>query len=40
MDIKDSLAAVQPARIAPKAECTRDTRGQEPCAVKDCENCN
>lgn len=28
--------------IAPnsKAECTRDTRGDSPCAVKDCENCN
>lgn len=23
-----------------KAECTRDTRGDAPCAVKDCENCN
>jgi hypothetical protein len=21
-------------------ECTRDTRGESPCAVKDCENCN
>ena len=23
-----------------KVECTRDTRGDNPCAVKDCENCN
>lgn len=22
------------------AECTRDTRGDAECAVKDCENCN
>jgi len=22
------------------AECTRDTRGEAPCAVTDCENCN
>ena len=21
-------------------ECTRDTRGEAPCDVKDCENCN
>lgn len=22
------------------AECTRDTRGDAECAIKDCENCN
>lgn len=22
------------------AKCTRDTRGEAPCAVKNCENCN
>ena len=33
-------AAVAPKPAAPKAECTRDTRGDAPCAVKDCENCN
>jgi hypothetical protein len=39
--------AVKPvAPVAPVApvkagvECTRDTRGDAPCAVKDCENCN
>jgi hypothetical protein len=31
-------AAVKPS--ASKVECTRDTRGDAPCAVKDCENCN
>lgn len=29
---------VAPAKSG--AECTRDTRGDAPCAVKDCENCN
>ena len=33
-------AAVQAAIPTPKDECTRDTRGDAPCAVKDCENCN
>ena len=23
-----------------KVECTRDTRGDAACAIKDCENCN
>jgi hypothetical protein len=32
--------AVEPATIKSGAECTRDTRGDAPCAVKDCENCN
>ena len=36
--------AIKPvAVVAPVnrgAECTRDTRGENPCAVKDCENCN
>ena len=40
MDLRDKLAPAQPAKIAPKAECTRDTRGDAPCVVKDCENCN
>ena len=30
---------VAPAAPAKKVECTRDTRGANPCAVKDCENC-
>jgi hypothetical protein len=29
-----------PATVASKVECTRDTRGDADCAVKDCENCN
>lgn len=33
-------AAVAPKPSASKVECTRDTRGDAPCAVKDCENCN
>lgn len=39
--------AVKPAApVAPSApakvgvECTRDTRGDAECAIKDCENCN
>ena len=34
---------VTPAPAAPAksgAECTRDTRGEADCAVKNCENCN
>jgi hypothetical protein len=34
--------AVKPV-VAPVSfvtNCTRDTRGEAPCAVKDCENCN
>jgi hypothetical protein len=30
-------AAIKPSA---KVECTRDTRGDAPCAIKDCENCN
>jgi hypothetical protein len=40
-------AAVTTPAVAPVAapaksgaECTRDTRGDAECAVKDCENCN
>jgi hypothetical protein len=33
------VAAVAPMPIRAGVECTRDTRGQSPCAVKDCENC-
>jgi len=32
------VAVVAPVNRA--AECTRDTRGEADCAVKDCENCN
>jgi hypothetical protein len=34
------VASVPAAPIASSNECTRDTRGDAPCAVKDCENCN
>lgn len=31
--------AIKP--VAPASnECTRDTRGENPCAVTNCENCN
>lgn len=29
-----------PTPVKSGAECTRDTRGDADCAVKDCENCN
>jgi hypothetical protein len=29
-----------PVATNSQVECTRDTRGDAPCAVKDCENCN
>jgi hypothetical protein len=35
-----SAAVNVPAAPAAKVECTRDTRGEAPCAVVDCENCN
>ena len=31
--------AIKPAAPA-SSKCTRDTRGDADCAVKDCENCN
>jgi len=35
------VAPVAPvAPVSSRTECTRDTRGEAPCAVKDCENCN
>lgn len=33
-------AAVAAKPSASKVECTRDTRGDAPCAVANCENCN
>lgn len=37
-------AATAPVRaVAPttsSTDCTRDTRGEAPCSVKNCENCN
>jgi len=33
--------AVKPAApVNSVSACTRDTRGDSPCAVKNCENCN
>jgi hypothetical protein len=32
--------AAKPAPVKSGVECTRDTRGEAECAVKDCENCN
>ena len=32
--------AAKPALVKSGVECTRDTRGEAECAVKDCENCN
>jgi hypothetical protein len=44
MGILDKEEVVSPIQrpLAPvaKVECTRDTRGEAACAVKDCENCN
>lgn len=37
--VKPAVAAA-PMPVRSGTECTRDTRGQSPCAVKDCENCN
>jgi hypothetical protein len=33
-------AVPTPAPVKSGAECTRDTRGDADCAVKNCENCN
>jgi len=33
-------AVPTPAPVRSGAECTRDTRGDADCAVKNCENCN
>lgn len=39
--VAPTAAPVAPvSKPASSAECTRDTRGDAPCAVKDCENCN
>ena len=42
--IAEAVKPVAPAAPSAPAkvgvECTRDTRGDAPCAVKDCENCN
>jgi hypothetical protein len=39
-NVESVLETVVAAVSKPTAVCTRDTRGEEPCAVKDCENCN
>jgi hypothetical protein len=40
--VAPTQAAAVAAAIKPlaKVECTRDTRGDAPCAVTNCENCN
>jgi hypothetical protein len=39
--VAEAVMPVAPvAPVSSRAECTRDTRGEAPCAVKDCENCN
>jgi hypothetical protein len=39
--IAAAVAAVVPAApVNSGSACTRDTRGDAPCAVKNCENCN
>jgi len=36
--VKPAVTPVAPVKA--NVECTRDTRGEAPCAVTDCENCN
>ena len=39
--VVEAPAAPAPAKPAKSGvECTRDTRGEADCDVKDCENCN
>jgi len=37
--VAPTVAAVVASVVSSSASCTRDTRGEAPCAVKDCENC-
>ena len=36
--VAEAIKPVVPVKSG--AECTRDTRGDAPCAVENCENCN
>jgi hypothetical protein len=39
--VAEAVKAVVPAApVNSGSACTRDTRGDAPCAVKNCENCN
>jgi len=38
--VKPAAPTPAPAQAKSGAECTRDTRGEADCDVKDCENCN
>jgi len=38
--VKPAEPTPTPAPVKSGAECTRDTRGEADCAVKNCENCN
>lgn len=38
--VKPVEAVVPAAPVNSGSACTRDTRGDAPCAVKNCENCN
>ncbi len=38
--VKPAVPTPTPAPLKSGAECTRDTRGEADCDVKDCENCN
>jgi len=38
--VKPAAPTPAPAPAKSGAECTRDTRGEADCDVKDCENCN
>jgi hypothetical protein len=37
--VKPVEAAISPKPVVSGAKCTRDTRGEADCDVKDCENC-
>ena len=37
--VKPVEAAIAPKPVVSGAKCTRDTRGEADCDVKDCENC-
>jgi len=38
--VKTVEAVVPAAPVNSGLACTRDTRGEAPCAIKNCENCN
>jgi len=38
--IAEAVKPATPEPVKSGSECTRDTRGDADCAVKNCENCN